>query len=99
MDPFSCVRCAYACIHTHHTHILVVVVVLQKKKPFWKPFCQHTHDAHAHRECVEKRCGFVGKSMAEEAEAKLTELLRGEVVKVEKSCIRPLQVSRQSMHV
>lgn len=31
---------------------------------------------------------------AEEAEAKLTELLRGEVVKVEKSCIRPLQVSK-----
>ena len=39
---------------------------------------------------------------AEVAEAKLTEYLRSEVVKVEKECIRPLQVSdshvKNSMH-
>ena len=33
---------------------------------------------------------------AEAAEAKLTEYLRSEVVKVEKECIRPLQVMAQT---
>lgn len=33
---------------------------------------------------------------AEAAEAKLTELLRSEVIKVDKECVRPLQVSTYS---
>lgn len=35
---------------------------------------------------------------AEVAEAKLTEYLRSEVMKVEKECIRPLQVSKSYNH-